>query len=228
MSRSIAFRLLASVSLFAMPTAVFAQTQSGTADASLEEEDVSGSEIIVTANKRAQNIQDVPLAITALTGDTLRENNIVEARDLFQRITNISVASNASAGQLQLSIRGINFLSFSPISVQPVLTFVDDVVINSPQSSGLYVFDLDRVEVLRGPQNTLYGRNTTGGAVNFVTRKPRIDEEANGYVDVSYGRFDSINVNAAVGALLIEVTGFQTAAVARSACQPPVVSYLSG
>ena len=130
MSRSFAFRLLASVSLFAMPTAVFAQTQSGTADASLEEEDVSGSEIIVTANKRAQNIQDVPLAITALTGDTLRENNIVEARDLFQRIPNISVASNASAGQLQLSIRGINFLSFSPISVQPVLTFVDDVVIN--------------------------------------------------------------------------------------------------
>ena len=211
MSRSIAFRLLASVSLFAMPTAVFAQTQSGTADASLEEEDVSGSEIIVTANKRAQNIQDVPLAITALTGDTLRENNIVEARDLFQRIPNISVASNASAGQLQLSIRGINFLSFSPISVQPVLTFVDDVVINSPQSSGLYVFDLDRVEVLRGPQNTLYGRNTTGGAVNFVTRKPRIDEEANGYVDVSYGRFDSINVNAAVGAPLGEKVAFRLA-----------------
>jgi iron complex outermembrane receptor protein len=211
MSRSIAFRLLASVSLFAMPTAVFAQTQSGAADASLEEADDSGSEIIVTANKRAQNIQDVPLAITALTGDTLRERNIVEARDLFQRIPNISVASNASAGQLQLSIRGINFLSFSPISVQPVLTFVDDVVINSPQSSGLYAFDLDRVEVLRGPQNTLYGRNTTGGAVNFVTRKPRIDEEANGYVDVSYGRFDSINVNAAVGAPLGEKVAFRLA-----------------
>jgi iron complex outermembrane receptor protein len=211
MSRSIAFRLLASASLFALPAAVFAQTQSGTAEAFPEELDETGSEIIVTANKRAQNIQDVPLAITALTGDTLRDNNIVEARDLFQRIPNISVASNASAGQLQLSIRGINFLSFSPISVQPVLTFVDDVVINSPQSSGLYAFDLDRVEVLRGPQNTLYGRNTTGGAVNFVTRKPRIGEEANGYIDVSYGRFDSINVNAAVGAPLGEKAAFRIA-----------------
>jgi iron complex outermembrane receptor protein len=199
MTRSIAFRLFASVSLFGLPAAVYAQNQSVTTEALPEEGEGTGSEIIVTANKRAQNIQDVPLAITALTGDALRENNIVEARDLFQRIPNISVASNASAGQLQLSIRGINFLSFSPISVQPVLTFVDDVVINSPQSSGLYAFDLDRVEVLRGPQNTLYGRNTTGGAVNFVTRKPRIGEEANGYIDVTYGRFDTINVNAANG-----------------------------
>jgi iron complex outermembrane receptor protein len=210
-SRSIAFRLLASVSLFGLPSAVLAQTPSGTTEAVPEEEADAGSEIIVTANKRAQNIQDVPLAITALTGDTLRDNNISEARDLFQRIPNISVASNASAGQLQLSIRGINFLSFSPISVQPVLAFVDDVVINSPQSSGLYTFDLDRVEVLRGPQNTLYGRNTTGGAVNFVTRKPRIGEEANGYLDVSYGRFDSINVNAAIGAPIGEKAAFRLA-----------------
>ncbi|MCZ8172389.1 MAG: TonB-dependent receptor, partial [Brevundimonas sp.] len=211
MSRSIAFRLLASVSLFGLPTAVLAQTQSGTNEVVPEEAADAGSEIIVTANKRAQNIQDVPLAITALTGDSLRDNNISEARDLFQRIPNISVASNASAGQLQLSIRGINFLSFSPISVQPVLAFVDDVVINSPQSSGLYAFDLDRVEVLRGPQNTLYGRNTTGGAVNFVTRKPRIGEEANGYLDVSYGRFEAINVNAAIGAPIGEKAAFRLA-----------------
>jgi iron complex outermembrane receptor protein len=210
-SRSIAFRLLASVSLFGLPTAVLAQTQSGTNEVVPEEAADAGSEIIVTANKRAQNIQDVPLAITALTGDSLRDNNISEARDLFQRIPNISVASNASAGQLQLSIRGINFLSFSPISVQPVLAFVDDVVINSPQSSGLYAFDLDRVEVLRGPQNTLYGRNTTGGAVNFVTRKPRIGEEANGYLDVSYGRFEAINVNAAIGAPIGEKAAFRLA-----------------
>ncbi len=211
MPRPIAFRLLASASLFGLPTAGLAQTQSVTNEAVPEDAAEAGSEIIVTANKRAQNIQDVPLAITALTGDTLRDNNISEARDLFQRIPNISVASNASAGQLQLSIRGINFLSFSPISVQPVLAFVDDVVINSPQSSGLYAFDLDRVEVLRGPQNTLYGRNTTGGAVNFVTRKPRIGEEANGYFDISYGRFESINVNAAIGAPIGEKVAFRLA-----------------
>lgn len=211
MTRSIAFRLFASVSLFGFPTVLFAQAQSGTTGVSPEDAAAADTEIVVTANKRAQNIQDVPLAITAIAGDTLRRNNIVDARDLFQRIPNISVASNASAGQLQLSIRGINFLSFSPISVQPVLTFLDDVVINSPQSSGLYAFDLDRVEVLRGPQNTLYGRNTTGGAVNFVTRKPRLGEDANGYLDVSYGRFNTFNVNAATGAPIGEKAAFRLA-----------------
>ena len=65
------------------------------------------------------------------------------------------------------------FSLFSPISVQPVLIYQDEVVLNSPQASGLFIFDLERIEVLRGPQNTLYGRNTTGGAVNFIEARNR-------------------------------------------------------
>ena len=79
----------------------------------------------------------------------------------------------------------MNFLSFSPISVQPVLIYQDEVVLNSPQASGLFIFDLERIEVLRGPQNTLYGRNTTGGAVNFIAKKPEIGGENNGYAEIN-------------------------------------------
>lgn len=167
--------------------------------------------VVVTAEKRAESIQDVGIAISAVSGEELLETKTVEPRDLFSGMPNVSVASNATAGQLQFSIRGVNFLSFSPISVQPVLVFQDEVVLNSPQGAGLFIFDLERVEVLRGPQNTLYGRNTTGGAVNFVTRKPDIGGDANGYFNVSLGNFGANNVDAAYGAPINDKAAFRLA-----------------
>ena len=168
-------------------------------------------EIVVSAEKREESVQDVGIAISAVSGEKLREQKIFEPRDLFQRFPNVAVASNGTAGQLQFSIRGINFLSFSPISVQPVLVFQDDVVLNSPQAAGLFIFDLERVEVLRGPQNTLYGRNTTGGAVNFITRKPEIGGELNGYLDVSGGNYTTINAEGAVGGPIGDNAAFRIA-----------------
>ena len=156
-------------------------------------------EIVITAQKRAQSLQDTALSVSAFSGDYLRENKVYEPRDLFQGIPNVSLATNATAGQLQLSIRGVNFLSFSPISVQPVLIYQDEVVLNSPQASGLFIFDLERIEVLRGPQNTLYGRNTTGGAVNFIARKPEIGGVTNGYAEATFGDYGTMNLEAAVG-----------------------------
>lgn len=167
--------------------------------------------VVVTAEKRAESIQDVGIAISAVSGEELLETKTVEPRDLFSGMPNVSVASNATAGQLQFSIRGVNFLSFSPISVQPVLVFQDEVVLNSPQGAGLFIFDLERVAVLRGPQNTLYGRNTTGGAVNFVTRKPDIGGDANGYFNVSLGNFGANNVDAAYGAPINDKAAFRLA-----------------
>ena len=156
-------------------------------------------EIVITAQKRAQGLQDAALSVSAFSGDYLRENKVYEPRDLFQGIPNVSLATNATAGQLQLSIRGVNFLSFSPISVQPVLIYQDEVVLNSPQASGLFIFDLERIEVLRGPQNTLYGRNTTGGAVNFIAKKPEIGGENNGYAEITVGNYGTVNFEGAVG-----------------------------
>jgi iron complex outermembrane receptor protein len=168
-------------------------------------------EIIVTAQKRQETLGDIGLSVSAVSGDVLQELNVTEPRDLFQGIPNVSLATNATAGQLQLSIRGVNFLSFSPISVQPVLVYQDDVVLNSPQASGLFIFDLERVEVLRGPQNTLYGRNTTGGAVNFIAKKPEIGGGAGGYAFGSFGSYGSYSGEAAVYGSLGERAAFRVA-----------------
>lgn len=156
-------------------------------------------EVIVTAQKRSESLQDVAVAVTAITGESLRNNLITEPRDLFQRVPNVSVQSNATNAQLQLSIRGISFATFSPLGVQPILIFQDEVVLNSPAVGGMWIYDLQQVEVLRGPQNTLYGRNTTAGAVNFISVKPEIGGEPSGYFDLTYGSFNQINFDGAVG-----------------------------
>jgi iron complex outermembrane receptor protein len=156
-------------------------------------------EIIVTAQKRAESVQDIGVAVSAMSGDDMRANNLVEPRDLFTKMPNVALQTNNSAGQLQLGIRGVSFATFSPIGVQPVMVFQDEVVLNSPAVAGLFIFDAERVEVLRGPQNTLYGRNTTGGAVNFISSKPEIGGGTKGYVDLSAGNYDTLDLNAAIG-----------------------------
>ena len=168
-------------------------------------------EIVVTATKRAESLQDVGVALSAFVGDDIRSGNVVTPRDLFQRIPNVAVQSNSTAGQLQLSVRGISFATFSPIGVQPVIVFQDEVAISSPQVAGLFIFDSERIEVLRGPQNILYGRNTTGGAVNFISRKPEIGGGSNGYLDLSVGNYGLLDFNGAIGGELGERAAFRLA-----------------
>lgn len=168
-------------------------------------------EIVVTATKRAESLQDVGVAVSAFPGDDIRAGNVATPRDLFQRIPNVAVQSNSTAGQLQLSVRGVSFATFSPIGVQPVIVFQDEVAISSPQVAGLFIFDSERIEVLRGPQNILYGRNTTGGAVNFISRKPEIGGGSNGYLDLSVGNYGLVDFNAALGGELGERSAFRLA-----------------
>ena len=181
-----------------------AMTWSAIAQAQIEE-------VIVTATKREQSLQDVGVAVTAFSGDDLRSANVVEPRDLFNRVPNVQLQTNSANGQMQLSIRGISFPTFSPIGVQPVMMFQDEIAMTSPQTAGLFIFDLERIEVLRGPQNTLYGRNTTGGAVNFITRKPEVGGETNGFADLTIGSHETINFNGAIGGSLGENTAYRIA-----------------
>ena len=156
-------------------------------------------EVVVTATKRSESMQDVGVAVSALAGEDLRSGHVVTPRDLFQKMPNVAVQSNSTAGQLQLAIRGVSFATFSPIGVQPAIVFQDEVAQSSPQTAGLFIFDSERIEVLRGPQNILYGRNTTAGAVNFISRKPEIGGGTNGYAELSAGDYGVIDFNAAVG-----------------------------
>ena len=112
-------------------------------------------EVVVTATKREQSLQDVGVAVTAFSGEELRDRNIVRPQELFNEVPNVSVQTNSVAGQMLVSMRGLSFATFSPIGVQPVIVFQDEIPHSSPATAGLFIFDLERVEVLRGPQNIL-------------------------------------------------------------------------
>ncbi len=166
-------------------------------------------EVLVTATKRQESLQDVGVAVSAFSADTIRDEGIVAPRDLFNRVPNVQLQTNSANGQMQLSIRGISFPTFSPIGVQPVVMFQDEIAMTSPQTAGLFIFDMERIEVLRGPQNTLYGRNTTGGAVNFISVKPEVGGEVSGFADLTVGNFDAVNLNAAIGGPLGEDAAYR-------------------
>lgn len=143
--------------------------------------DESAGDIIVTAQKRAQNVQDVPAAITALTGDALADRGISNAQDLQALVP--SMVAGRLLGQTSITIRGIGLNQGSP----GVAIHVDGVYQPRPSMGDLAQIDLERVEVLRGPQGTLYGRNATGGAINFVTAAPA--ENFSGYALASVATY---------------------------------------
>lgn len=148
------------------------------ATAGAQDADQGGlEEIVVTAQKRAENLQTTPIAITALSAKTIAELGIANNKDLFGVIPNVQgFEPPSSRGNLSINIRGIPSGNANSVSNDPASAFyVDGVYVAKGFGVGLDVVDLERIEVLRGPQGTLYGRNTTGGAVNFVSRQPSGD-----------------------------------------------------
>ena len=128
-------------------------------------------EVIVTAQKRAENLQKVPIAVTALIKDTI-EKARVRSLDDIARLTPSFLAAMHTPTQPELSIRGIASTDREAGSERSVVVFVDEVYIGRAGASTFDLFDLERIEVLRGPQGTLFGRNVSGGAINIVTAKP--------------------------------------------------------
>ncbi|MHA3794232.1 TonB-dependent receptor [Rhizorhabdus wittichii] len=152
--------LIASCSL---ATPLWAAKEGGAADAV--------EEIIVTAQRTSQSSQKVPLAITALSGDFLEKSNVQGFNDLRTRAPSLTYDEFAP-GQPRYSIRGIGNTNKSSGVDPGVALFVDDVYMGRPAMTSTDFSDLDRVEILRGPQGTLFGRNATGGAISFFTRRP--------------------------------------------------------
>lgn len=163
----------------------------------------SSGDIIVTAQRRSENIQNVPITIQAFTGDQLRDLGVNAAADLGKVATNVTVSLPQGAGnQPAITIRGIGLNVNNSNNAGPNGVYVDEFYLSAPTSQGFAMFDLERVEVLKGPQGTLYGRNTSGGAINFVTRKPT--DQLDGYVDVSYGNFGTAQFSGALGGKIID------------------------
>src|SRR5258706_5774534 len=129
------------------------------------------TEIIVTAQKREQNVQDVPIAVTALGTDTLQANRVTNVVDLTGLAPGVTVRISAGGSQLPVfTIRGVSSFGVVPGSDKQVSQYLDGVYIGSPRGSIFDLPDLQRIEVLRGPQGTLFGRNATAGAVSITTR----------------------------------------------------------
>ncbi len=146
-------------------------------------------EIVVTAQKRGQNLQDVGIAVTAYTGEQLKELGISRSVD----VTNITPGvhtGGAMAGQnTQFTVRGVTQIDFNDIVESPNAVYLDEGYMAIANAQSFALFDIDRVEILKGPQGTLFGRNATGGLVHFVSNRPNY-EEVEGYVDISAGQFD--------------------------------------
>lgn len=158
------------------------------------EQNSSGpAEIIVTAQKREQNLQEVPLAITAISGEKLDQMQVSDSQDLSGLAPNVTVMSGTvSNSAAVISIRGITNPASETFGLDTANgLYVDGIYIARSGATGLDVTEIERVEVLRGPQGTLFGRNTTGGAIAFISRKPSDNFGLKG--EVGYGNFNAMN-----------------------------------
>ena len=148
------------------------------------------NEIVVTAQKRSERLSDVPLSINAATGDTLKQHNINAPRDLEKIVPGFTFAESAYGAPIY-TIRGIGFYDESIAIAPTVSVYVDQVPLPFSRMAEGTALDLERVEVLKGPQGTLFGQNSTGGAINYIAAKPTNQFHAG--ADLSYGRFNSLS-----------------------------------
>ncbi len=164
-------------------------------------------EVVVTAQRRQQNLQDVGVSVTALGTEEIRDLGITNSMDIGRVAPGVVfTATSSGAAFSTLSIRGISQADYSPIQEAPNAIYVDEVYLSSNAAGSFGTYDLQRIEVLRGPQGTLFGRNSTGGLASFISAKPTEDFE--GYTEAGYGRYGHYWLEGAVsGALSDRVRG---------------------
>jgi iron complex outermembrane receptor protein len=167
---------------------------------------VSG-DIVVTAQRRAQSVQDIGIAISAFSGETLVAKGISSSAELGRITPGVFVSGSAGGQSTQFSIRGVTQSDFNDSIEAPVAVYSDETYIPSQQGQTLAAYDLERVEVLKGPQGTLFGRNATGGLVQFVVRKPTDVFSAD--VNLDYGRFNMVKVEAGLGGPIAQGVSFR-------------------
>ncbi len=156
-------------------------------------------EIVVTANKREESLNRVGVTVAAISGAALRERQVSTLQDLTQNVTSLTYA-NSPAGTPVISLRGVGFYEISLAAYPTVSTYVDQVPLAFPILASHVTYDLERVEVLKGPQGILFGQNATGGAINFIAAKP--SATTSGGLTLGYGRFNAFNAEGFVtGAL---------------------------
>jgi outer membrane receptor protein involved in Fe transport len=153
-------------------------------------------EVVVTAQRRAESAQSVGIALSVLSGEDLALRGITGVTGLQNAVPSLQVEPAFGSGQPQFRIRGVGFLDYTSNNASPIGVSLDEVAFALPIQTAGQLYDLDRVEVLRGPQGTLYGRNTTGGQINFITNRPTEDTHA-GFT-VEYGSHNLVTTESFV------------------------------
>ena len=195
----------AATSSIALSVALAASPAFAQDDTSSSEAPDAGADnvIVVTAQLREENVQEVPIAITALTSKDLEAAKIEDALDLQFNAPNVTLSANRN-----LTIRGVGSQSFGGTNDTNIGVLINGVFLQQGSTFGEF-FDLERIEVLRGPQGTLFGRNTTGGLINFVTKKPT--DAFEGYVSAQYESYDGKRLEGAVNVPLAPGLAFRFA-----------------
>jgi iron complex outermembrane recepter protein len=167
-------------------------------------------EIVVTAQRREQDLQSTPLSVAAFSAEELRKQDINNLERFAEQVANISIGDGTGRGRsgAQVSIRGVNEARVSPVLEPGVAIYIDDIYYGRAQLSFLRLFDVERVEVLRGPQGTLFGRNAAGGAIRYIGVKPEFDR-VKGYVDGTVGSRERVDLRAAVNVPITDNLAFR-------------------
>ncbi|MBB5685882.1 TonB-dependent receptor [Sphingobium boeckii] len=173
--------------------------------------DTGIADIVVTAQRRSESLMSVPVAVSAITPEDLSRQGITQAIGLSGSVPSLQVTSAFGDAQPNFTMRGIGVGNeYGANQVSPVGVYTDDNYLSARTMHGLQLFDLERVEAVRGPQGTLYGRNTTGGAINFISVKPSLEGGTTGYVEAGYGRFQEVRGQGAIeGTLIDDKLGFR-------------------
>jgi iron complex outermembrane receptor protein len=170
-------------------------------------------EIVVSSQRTQESLQDVPISVTALGGADLERRQITNTLDLISQVPNLIGSNNVGLGSAtSFFLRGVGQDESISTSDPAVGTYIDGVYIARQINNNSYLYDIERIEVLRGPQGTLYGRNTSGGAVRVITRKP--EDSAKGYIDLSYGDYDRYDAKAMLNVPFTDTLSFRLNAFA--------------
>ena len=176
--------LSAAVSLLATAAPLQLQAQEASSAAALEE-------IVVTGTKRSIGQQDLPIAVSTITAAQLNKTFQNSVTELAQFAPNVTLTPQNGFNAIAGGMRGTGFISILVTKDPSVGITVDDFAFNHVQSQFVEVFDIEQVEIFRGPQGTLFGKNTTAGAISFTTIKPDVGGEVSGNVEVNFGRYAS-------------------------------------
>lgn len=160
-------------------------------------------EVVVTAQRRSENIQNVPVSVQAISSKEIEQAGIKQSTDIAKLTPNVTITLPTGEGNNpDITIRGIGLNDYNTNNSGPNGIYVDDVYISAPSAQAFGIFDVDQIQVLKGPQGTLYGRNTSGGAILLTSRKPTDDLRVDAHAE--YSSFNTYQVQAGVGGQIID------------------------